>query len=64
MFSVGCYKTRNGKGNEIKWLWVYSFYTLQLLLYCFTLKGGSEGWLVEPEPYYIRPHTSIYPSKQ
>ena len=42
-----------------------SFYTSQLLLYWITLKDGSEGWLVEPGPYYIRPHTTIYnPSKQ
>ena len=37
-----------------------SFYTIQLLLYWFTLKDGSEGWLVEPGPYDIRPHTIIY----
>ena len=36
-----------------------SFSTLQLLLYWLTLKYGSEGWLVEPGPYYIRPHTTI-----
>ena len=40
-----------------------SFSTLQLLLYWLTLKDGSEGWLVEPEPYYIRPHTIIPPEQ-
>ena len=40
-----------------------SFYTLQLLLYWFTLKDSSEGWLVESEPYYIRSHTIIPPEQ-
>ena len=55
-----CYKTRNGNGNEMA---LGSFYRLQLLLYWLTLKDGSEDWLVEPGPYYIRPHTIILPEQ-
>ena len=40
-----------------------SFYTLQLLLYWLTFKDGSEGWLAEPGPYYIRHYTTIPPEQ-
>ena len=49
--------------TEMKRLWVVFIRTLQLLLYWLTLKDGSEGWLVEPGTYYIRPHTTIQPKQ-